>query len=412
MSRKTLGYRACIGIFCATFLITFVLLKESRVPTFNVAYQGSIKNFLRKTSIDPSQEKQNHGNNERENSQQNPKVQIDEDKLPQVENCAPDSPRYVILLTYGRSGSSLTSDIISEHPDVFTYYEPLHNLAQSFSSRQKDYKEQNHKYLHLTDILEYHSAALSMIEKQMTCNYHRLSRFASLNLHAPSIKSTKELFHCVKSALTSKAEETCLMEAQERCEQKPLRFIKTIRLSVETMSAVLDLYPCSKLIYLVRDPRGSYHSKTRMFASHGQNVTWDAERFCSRLNKDVDAVIKLKEKYPDRIHLTRFETIAAHPIVSMKDIYEFIDLEFTQSIAKFVYQKTHSKTAGRGYSTDRTDSLDACYKWRKSISFENVKAFEHFCNEPFHKLGYLPANSLQDLRNLNKTLLSNADHFS
>ena len=73
--------------------------------------------------------------------------------------------------------------------------------------------------------------------------------------------------------------------------------------------------------------------------------------------KDVDAVIKLKEKYPDRILLTRFETIAAHPTLSMKDIYEFIDLEFTQSIAEFVFQKTHSKTAGRGYSTDRTDSL-------------------------------------------------------
>ncbi|KAK3782788.1 hypothetical protein RRG08_007514, partial [Elysia crispata] len=146
----------------------------------------------------PSQEKQNHRNNERENSQHTPKVQIDEDKLPQVENCAPDSPRYVILLTYGRSGSSLTSDIISEHPDVFTYFEPLHNLAKSFTSKQKDYKEQNHKYLHLTDIHEYNSAAVSMIEKQMTCNYHRLSRFATLNLHAPSIKSTKELYHCVK----------------------------------------------------------------------------------------------------------------------------------------------------------------------------------------------------------------------
>ena len=74
-------------------------------------------------------------------------------------------------------------------------------------------------------------------------------------------------------------------------------------------------------------------------------------------HQDVDAVIKLKEKYPDRILMTRFETIATHPIISTKNIYDFIGLEFTKSIAMFVYKKTHSKTAGRGYSTDRADSL-------------------------------------------------------
>ncbi|GFS11964.1 carbohydrate sulfotransferase 1 [Elysia marginata] len=251
-----------------------------------------------------------------------------------------------------------------------------------------------------------------MLEKQMTCDYHRLNRFASLNHHATAVKSTTQLFHCVKRALTSKAEETCLLEAQERCEEKPLRFIKTIRLSVESASVLLDSYPCAKLIYMIRDPRGSYHSKTKMFASHGQNVTWDAERFCTKLGKDVDSVIELKKKYPDRVHVTRFETIATHPIVSTKNIYDFIGLEFTRSIAMFVYKKTHSKTAGMGYSTDRANAIDACYKWRRTIPFEHASAFDNFCSEPFFKLGYLPANSLKDLRNTNKTLLFNRELLS
>ncbi|RUS86589.1 hypothetical protein EGW08_005670, partial [Elysia chlorotica] len=127
---------------------------------------------------------------------------------------------------------------------------------------------------------------------------------------------------------------------------------------------------------------------------------------------DVEAVIKLKEKYPDRVHLTRFERIATHPIVSTKQIYEFIGLDFTESIAKFVYQKTHSNKAGSGYSTDRADALEACYKWRKSISYEHAKAFDNFCGESFQKLGYLPSGSLKNLRNLNNTLLFNTDYFS
>ncbi|RUS86590.1 hypothetical protein EGW08_005671, partial [Elysia chlorotica] len=253
MSRRALGCRTYVGIFCATFLITFVILRESMVPRLNVP-KLSEKTLLQKTTVEAILNGLKRGTVEHENTQKTSEAETKQTTLSHEDKCPPNSPRYVILLTYGRSGSSLTSDIISEHPDVFSYFEPLHNLAKSFTSKQKEYQTHNNRYLHLTDIKEYNSAALHMIEKQMTCNYHRLNRFATLNLHASLFPSTKELFYCVKSALTSKAEETCLTEAQERCQQKPIRFIKTIRLTVETASILMDSYACAKLVYLIRDP--------------------------------------------------------------------------------------------------------------------------------------------------------------
>ena len=72
--------------------------------------------------------------------------------------------------------------------------------------------------------------------------------------------------------------------------------------------------------------------------------------------QDVVAVLKLKQKYPDRVFMTRFEKLASDPVQISKEIYKFLDLEFTDKVERFVQSKTHSKQSGRGYSNDRTDA--------------------------------------------------------
>ncbi|GFO37505.1 carbohydrate sulfotransferase 1 [Plakobranchus ocellatus] len=399
MHRRFMGMWQYGAIFCVTFLVTFILIRESQIPRSSIIPQGSLPlNFGSPMDLEHKRQADDTSGS-REEAGNPTRVRERKTKLNKTKECMPGSPRLVIMLTYGRSGSSLTSDIINEHPDVFFYYEPLHNLAKSFGEQQNEYMQKHKKYLHLTEIAEYNNAAVRMLEKQLTCQYHRLSRYATLNLHAPVYQSTKPLYRCIKNALTSKNEESCLLEAQESCEKKSIRFIKTIRFSVLSATLLMEKHPCLKLIYLVRDPRGSYYSKSKMFTSHGSNVTSDAARFCIRLDKDVDNIVKLKERYPERVLMTRFETIASHPIVSAKSLYEFLGMSFNKHYALFVYNKTHSQT-------------EACYKWREKIPYNYVEEFDNHCSDPFFKLGYLPANSVQDLRNLKKALLFHKDNFS
>ncbi|XP_046580091.1 uncharacterized protein LOC124287636 [Haliotis rubra] len=47
-----------------------------------------------------------------------------------TKSCRPKARTKVILLTYMRSGSTFTGDILSAHPDVFYFFEPLHFLVQ------------------------------------------------------------------------------------------------------------------------------------------------------------------------------------------------------------------------------------------------------------------------------------------
>ncbi|KAH9507436.1 hypothetical protein Btru_058074 [Bulinus truncatus] len=48
----------------------------------------------------------------------------------------PTGKNEVLLLSYGRSGSSFTSGLISYHPDVFFVFEPLHALEEFYGSEK------------------------------------------------------------------------------------------------------------------------------------------------------------------------------------------------------------------------------------------------------------------------------------
>ncbi|KAK3749890.1 hypothetical protein RRG08_046679, partial [Elysia crispata] len=126
---------------------------------------------------------------------------------------------------------------------------------------------------------------------------------------------------------------------------------------------------------------------------------------------DLDSANKLKETYPGRVYITRFENFAMRPILSTKRLFNFLGLEMTKGIQTFVQSKTHSKVDRAGYSTSRADAFKACYRWRQSIPFNVVKAYDKFCRQPFSELGYLPVNSTEELRNFGVSLLSDRDNF-
>ncbi|RUS88009.1 hypothetical protein EGW08_004175 [Elysia chlorotica] len=316
-----------------------------------------------------------------------------------------------MILTYGRSGSTLTHDIINTHPDVFSFFEPLHNYAFLFSLLQEDYSKAFGKHVHLTGIEEYNILAVSILQKMFTCDYHDLSRLTSLNHHVRHFKSTREMYYCVQRAATLEQEEKCLRAMQKRCEQKRVRLVKTIRLSVKMAESLFQSNPCLKMIYLVRDPRGSYHSKSKFFQGIGVNTTYDAERFCPRFDKDIDAVIELKARYPDRVYMVRFENMVEDTIDSSRKIYNFIGLDFSPAIEKTVYDKIHAKGTPNEYTVNRANATEACFKWRTTIDYSVAQVFDKYCSQPYSKLGYLPAKSLVELRDLSKPLLSPSKLF-
>ncbi|CAG5122315.1 unnamed protein product [Candidula unifasciata] len=281
------------------------------------------------------------------------------------------------------------------------YYEPLHNFAKLFASLQEDYTEVRHKYLHLTAIPEYNRKALDILERLMTCNYQHLPRAVTLNIHM-RLYDTAQMFWCMKRANTTEKQAICLKEGEAKCKAKSLHFLKVIRLSTKSVGQLMDKHPCLKMIYLVRDPRGNFLSKQRAFNFITANTAYEAERYCTRVNKDITHALRLKRKYPERVHLTRYEDIAESPITTARQLYSFLNLTFTESVARFIYNNTQAGLGDRRvYTLTRGNSSEVSYAWRSKIKLADVKAFDAQCKDVYFKLGYLPVSSEPHLRNQN-----------
>ncbi|XP_059154777.1 carbohydrate sulfotransferase 3-like [Physella acuta] len=320
--------------------------------------------------------------------------------------------RQIILVTYGRSGSSLTTDIIAQNPDVFTYYEPLHNLAKTFTNQQDEYRKLRDKYLHLTKIPEYNAKAVDILEQLLTCDYDRLPEEATQNHHM-SWYSTVDMYKCLKTNTDEAGKEKCLSEGEASCLGKKIQFIKVIRLSVQSVGDLMKKYPCMKLIYLVRDPRGSYLSKQRAFNIISSNTTYEAERYCRRVSEDIEAAMQLKTTYPSRLYLTRYENLAEQPSSAYQKLYSFLGLNFTKQIQEFVYNHTQAgKMDTNIYSTSKGNSSEVSYAWRQKIKFEDASIFDTQCREVYYRLGYLPVNREKDLRQLKKSLKFDKSYLS
>ncbi|CAL1528087.1 unnamed protein product [Lymnaea stagnalis] len=331
-------------------------------------------------------------------------VETQTTRLMRANLTCPGAPRQIILLTYGRSGSSLTTDIIQRQEGVFTYYEPLHNLAKTFEKHQMLYKKKYGHYLHLTTIPDYRSRALDILDRLMSCDYDNLPHVALANIHM-RLYDTAEMFRCLRREKTPPGHDRCLQDGKKKCLEKSIHFLKVIRLTVESVGKLMRKFPCLKLVYLVRDPRGSFLSKKRAFNMLTTNTTYEAERYCRRVGKDIDSALLLSTNYPDRVQITRYENIAEQPQVTSVKLYNYLGLNFTEQTAEYIYNITQAGADDvRVYSTARRNSSEVCYAWRVKITFSDVTAFDSQCPEVYYKLGYLPANTESDLRNMKKSL--------
>ncbi|GFR58366.1 hypothetical protein ElyMa_000027500 [Elysia marginata] len=96
-----------------------------------------------------------------------------------------------LLVTFGRSGSSFTSDIIAHNEEVFYTFEPL-----SFFTRQKE-RASVPRHL-LTE--DYEDFARRIIESYLTCSFDLDTLKSLANSHLKS-NSTKDFASCFEATV-------------------------------------------------------------------------------------------------------------------------------------------------------------------------------------------------------------------
>ncbi|XP_070193835.1 carbohydrate sulfotransferase 1-like isoform X2 [Littorina saxatilis] len=313
----------------------------------------------------------------------------------------------IILMTYGRSGSSFTSEIIQQDPGVFYTFEPLYNMVHRYIG-PKDGKKKV-VYPNTTDLATaYDKESIEIMEVFLTCGFESMNSRDINNFQLRNSADSRLLWGCVqrKGNWTPVDALDCFIKARKACFECPVKMVKTIRIRGSAVRKMMEKHPDLKIIYLIRDPRGTLASQKRVF----NNFKWEetanfSANYCQTFREDLAEIGQLLERFPGRLRLLRYENMAENPLKEAEAMYRFLGLDFTPTVREFVFNKTMAGQKGKSaYSTSRQNSTETANSWRKKLTIAVAMTIDRNCKDIYQHLGYLPVNTLMELTDFSHSL--------
>ena len=212
------------------------------------------------------------------------------------------------------------------------------------------------------------------------------------------------LYRIHKQPLPGTEDQICLSGFQNNCKTSKYRMVKTIRLRMKILGELLQEYPSLKVIHLVRDPRATIvsQSKVGMFRMKTRR---GAATFCARVLTDIKDAEEISARVANSVILLRYEDLVMDPIKMAQTLYDFIGAELSSSIKDYIWNITQAGQESDGVvGSVRRNSAEHIFAWRNLISYSTVKIIDQECQSLYEKIGMIAVTSESMLRNLSVPL--------
>jgi len=204
--------------------------------------------------------------------------------------------------------------------------------------------------------------------------------------------------------------------ATQICRTK-VPIVKTIRFphltSLNSLSHDLDVYT----IFLVRDPRGVFNSRAKIYLDEKRTkfstrsrkqLFQDIDLMCVNVNRMLNELKTLGDN--KRVLLVRYEDVAMRSLAYAKQILEFVDLKFEKNIKEWVESQLkldNNGATGNRFSTNKNPTQVAL-RWREEIEYADLEKVQQLdsCQKMMANLGYVQVQVKTDS---NTTVIQ--DHF-
>ncbi|XP_059177487.1 carbohydrate sulfotransferase 4-like [Physella acuta] len=183
----------------------------------------------------------------------------------------------------------------------------------------------------------------------------------------------------------------CTEDINPECRQTNYLVVKVIRLTMQELGQLMDLDPDFKVLYLVRDPRGTVRSQNQLGEFDWTILNNYTKSFCERVRSDIHVSKTVFHKFPHRVMQVRYEDIIENPIARTQQLYGFINLEFTPPVKEYIWNITFAGNQDDcNICTTRKNATETAYAWRKVLSFDEVNLIQSHCSDVMKHFGYRP----------------------
>ena len=325
----------------------------------------------------------------------------------------------LIIVSHGRSGSSLVGDIFNHHPSVFYMYEPLQTVMRVFDSlKQSD----------INSVPSYWDLAKEFLDAVLRCKFNN-QRFLS---------DIEEFYRKQKHPRVSQA-----IASPPLCPYQPsdlkwkpnlcppmtkesmgstckdnynLTVLKVVISRIPENSIKIILNACTsrdvdcKIVFLVRDPRavipssksvGFYIDAVGDFSKRGTRLYsyWR----CRETEENLEIIRRLHHSLRNRIKIERYEDLALNPLKALTGLYEFAGLSELESVKTWLSETTRKtrddchEMDGEQATCTKDDAWVAANRWRWKVHPHEISIIEQYCKEAMRLIGYRQVDMSSEL---------------
>ncbi|XP_060069162.1 carbohydrate sulfotransferase 5-like [Ylistrum balloti] len=324
-----------------------------------------------------------------------------------TETASPEQTRPVpvLIVSYMRSGSTFTADVINSYESSYYIFEPLRNVIKKME------KGSPIELINGTVVSEFKHLAVWIADflfSWLTCDYDQLDKESVINIAYNIPTSFQNCLRKFKRIKKDSFLNTCIQLLQMQCESSKLRLVKTIRAHMKTtVEILLKRIPGLKVVHLFRDQRPRLLSAENTPTMMNQPLQQTAKLECSRIYENIAMHKVLKQQYPGQVETLLYERLAEHPISTAKRIYKFLNLPITKESITHIQNMTSAPHESKcNFCTKKMNSTKTAHAWRKKMSsdFAKIKMIESECENVQNVLGYMPVKNSEELINTSKIL--------
>ena len=336
--------------------------------------------------------------------------------------------RNLIIVSHGRSGSTLMGDIFNRHPSVFYMYEPLQTVDRVQKKMIGNLSYNGHTEKFLTSVFRCtfdEPWILQDIEQFYRKPDHpRVSQAIASPPLCPYKPTDPRWDQLLCPPMTSES-------LGSACEKNyDLTVIKVLLPRVPDNSIKTILTACNpididcKVLFLIRDPRAVITSSRSVgfFQERGDLFARRSTRHfsywrCKETEDNLEIIRKLPDSIRERIKLQRYEDLAINPLRELSGLYEFTGLPVLDSVRTWLNETTQQSRDACNHRLDgepatctKDDAWAAANRWRWKVHPQDINVIEHYCGRVMRLMGYRSVDGSYELL-ANKSIALFSDKY-